>query len=215
MRLDLPWYDVNFNEFKHCNTAAGKIIAELNDFLEENWIKWWIAYIDEKWEIVTPYTTGHVVLEIDDSVSQEKLEKIKRMVLKLLRVMGASETQLVDVFKDEIDKEREIQSTKEIIAKLERSISAMNPKTKEEWKDYDRKDALLIKYREKLLHLTHSDEEIKQMEIEFIKDNIANLEKSISIMNPKTQGEWKELDRKEALLKEQREKLQHLTHSYE
>ena len=107
---------------------------------------------------MNPYTTGHVVLEIDDSVSQEKLEKIKRMVLKLLRVMGASETQLVNVFKDEIDKEREIQSTKEIIAKLERSISGMNPQTPEEWKDYDRKDALLIKHREKLQHLTHSYE---------------------------------------------------------
>jgi predicted nucleic acid-binding Zn-ribbon protein len=154
-------------------------------------------------------------LEIDDSVSQEKLEKIKKMVLRLLRVMGATETQLADVLKDEIDKEREIQSTKEIMAKLERSISAMNPKTKEEWKDYDKKDALLIKYRKKLLHLTHSDEEIKQMEIQSIKEYISKLEKSISIMNPKTQEEWKELDRKAALLKEQREKLQHLTHSYE
>ena len=162
---------------------------------------------------MNPYTTGHVVLEIDDSVSQEKLEKIKRMVLKLLRVMGASETQLVNVFKDEIDKEREIQSTKEIIAKLERSISAMNPKTKEEWKDYDKKDALLIKYREKLLHLTHSDEEIKQMEIESIKETIANLEKSISAMNPKTKDEWADYDNKAATLKDYRDRLNKLTHS--
>ena len=51
---------------------------------------------------MTPYTTGHVVLEIDDSVSQDNLEKIKIRVLKLLRVMGATETQLLDVFKDEI-----------------------------------------------------------------------------------------------------------------
>ena len=165
MRLELPWYDVNFNEFKHRNTSAGKIIAELSDFLEENWIKWWIVYLDEKWEIVNPCTTGHVVLEIDDSVSQEKLEKIKKMVLRLLRVMGATETQLVDVFKDEIGKEGEIQSTKEYIANLEKSISIMNPKTQEEWKELDRKAALLKEQRKNLQHLTHRDEETQNREI--------------------------------------------------
>ena len=86
MRLELPWYDVNYRDGSDYNTPAGKKIAELNSFLMKNWIRWWIACLDEKWQVVRRYT-DRVVLEIDDSVSQERLEKIKRMVLELLRVM--------------------------------------------------------------------------------------------------------------------------------
>ena len=100
MRIELPWYDVNYRDSEHHNTPAGKKIEELNKFLMENWIKWWIACLDEKWKVVRRYT-DRVVLEIDDSVSPEKLEKIKKMVSELLRVMWATETQLTDVFKDE------------------------------------------------------------------------------------------------------------------
>ena len=86
MRFELPWYDVNYRDGSDYNTLAGKKIAELNRFLIENWIRWWIACLDEKWQVVERYT-DRVVLEIDGSVSQERLEKIKRMVSELLRVM--------------------------------------------------------------------------------------------------------------------------------
>ena len=99
MRFELPWYDVNYRDNEHHNTPAGKKIAELNKFLRENWIEWWIACLDEKWQIVRRYT-DHVVLEIDDSTSWEKLEKIKKMVSELIKIMWTTETQLVDVFKD-------------------------------------------------------------------------------------------------------------------
>ena len=97
MRFELPWYDVNYRDDEHHNTPAGKKIEELNRFLRENWIEWWIACLDEKWQVVKRYT-NRVVLDIDDSTPSEKLEKIKRMVTELLRVMWATETQLADVF---------------------------------------------------------------------------------------------------------------------
>lgn len=99
MRLELPWYDLNYRDSSDYNTPAGKKIAELNKFLRENWIVWWIACLDEKWQVVRRYT-DHVVLDLDDSVSPEKIEEIKKIVLELLKVMWATETQLADVFKD-------------------------------------------------------------------------------------------------------------------
>ena len=98
-RFDLPWYDVNYRDGSDYNTPAGKKIAELNNFLRENGIRWWIACLDEKGQTVQRYT-DRVVLEIDDSVSPEKLEKIKKIVSELLKVMWTTETQLVDVFGD-------------------------------------------------------------------------------------------------------------------
>ena len=106
IRFDLPWYDVNYRDDEHRNTPAGKKIAELNKFLRENWIEWWIACLDEKWQVVQRYT-DRVVLELDDSVSPEKLEEVKKIVLDLLKVMWATETQLADVFKDEMDNSEE------------------------------------------------------------------------------------------------------------
>lgn len=102
IRFNLPWYDVNYRDGSDYNTPAGKKIAELNKFLRENWITWGIACLDEKWQVVRRYT-NRVVLELDDSVSPEKLEEVKKIVLDLLTVMWATETQLADVFKDEID----------------------------------------------------------------------------------------------------------------
>ncbi len=107
MRIKLPWYDVNYRDGSDHNTPAGKKIAELNSFLRENGITWWIACLDEKWKVVQRYT-DRVVLEIDDSVSPEKLEKIKKFVSELLKVMWATESQLADVFYDEKDKEWEM-----------------------------------------------------------------------------------------------------------
>ena len=109
MRFELPWYNVNYRDSSDYNTPAGKKIAELNSFLRENWIRWWIACLDEKWQVVRRYT-NRVVLEIDDSTSPEKLERVKRLVSELLRVMWATEAQLADVFKDKKDKEWEIGS---------------------------------------------------------------------------------------------------------
>ena len=203
MRFKLPWYDVNYFYHSDLRTPADKKVKELNDFLEKNGIKWWIK----------PLNNGAVLEIDDDSISPEKLGKIKRMALELLRIMWVTESQLVDVFKDEIDKEKEIDSIKETIANLETSISGMNPQTPEEWRDLDNKAAILKGYREKLLHLTHSEEEIKQMEIDSIKETIANLETSISGMNPQTPEEWRDLDNKAAILKGYREKLQHLIHN--
>jgi len=111
MRLELPWYDVNYRYDEHHNTSAGKIITELHEFLEKNWIKWWLYCLDEKWQVVRRYT-DRVVLEIDGSVSPEKLEKIKKMISELLRVMWATETQLADVFQD-----KDIGKVKKIIIK--------------------------------------------------------------------------------------------------
>ena len=99
MRFELPWYDVNYRDSEHHNTPAGKKIEELNKFLMENGIVWWIACLDEKWQVVKRYT-DRVVLEIDDSVSWEKLEQIKEFVSELLRVMWATESQLGDLFGD-------------------------------------------------------------------------------------------------------------------
>ena len=89
MRFELPWYNVNYRDSSDYNTPAGKKIAELNRFLRENWIRWWIVCLDEKWQVVRHYT-NNVVFEIDASVSQEKLEKVKKMVSELLRVMKIS-----------------------------------------------------------------------------------------------------------------------------
>ena len=89
MRLELPWYDLNYRDSSDYNTPAGKKIAELNDFLEKNGIKWWIKLLNDS-----------AVLELDNSVSPEKIEEIKTMVSELLRIMWATETQLSDVFKE-------------------------------------------------------------------------------------------------------------------
>lgn len=103
MRFELPWYDVNYRDGRDYNTPAGEKIEELNKFLRENWVKWWIACLDGKWQVVQRYT-DRVVLEIDDSVSPEKLEKIKKMVSELLKIMWTTESQLVDNFEDkEVD----------------------------------------------------------------------------------------------------------------
>ena len=147
MRLELPWYDVNYFYDSNLKTPTDKKVKKLNDFLEKNRIKWWIKLLNDG-----------AVLEVDDSVSWEKLKEIKRMALELLRIMWATKSQLVDVFKDELDEEREIKSIKEQIAYLEGSLSHMDPKTQKEYEESDRKAAALQEYKDKLLHLTHSDE---------------------------------------------------------
>ena len=86
MRFELPWYDVNYRDGRDHDTPAGKKLAELNAFLMSKWIRWWIANLDEKWELVQRYTE-HVVLEIDDPVSWEELRQIKKIVSELLRIM--------------------------------------------------------------------------------------------------------------------------------
>ena len=91
MRFELPWYDVNYRDGAHHNTPAGKKIAELNSFLRENWIEWWIACLDEKWQVVMRYT-NNVVLEIDASVSWEKLEQIKKIASELLGIMKSTDS---------------------------------------------------------------------------------------------------------------------------
>ena len=145
IRFDLPWYDVNYRDSSDYDTPAGKKIAELNKFLRENWITWGIACLDEKWQVVRRYT-NRVVLEIDDSVSPEKLEEIKKIVLDLLKVMWATESQLADVFNDGIGKENnDMQSSNIVKRKLEEydvgsliwEIKILNPEVKIE-ADYDR-----------------------------------------------------------------------------
>ena len=132
MRFELPWYDVNYRDDEHHNTPAGKKIAELNKFLRENWIEWWIACLDEKWQVVRRYT-DRVVLEIDDSVSPEKLEKIKKMVSELLRVMWATETQLADVLGD-----KDIGKVKKIIKKDLKENHIKVERANEFWMEWEK-----------------------------------------------------------------------------
>ena len=85
-RFSLPWYDTSYRDANDYNTSAGKLIARLNTYLRDNWIEWWIACLDEKGNTVSRYT-DQVVLEIDNSISQEQLEHIKQIASELLSIM--------------------------------------------------------------------------------------------------------------------------------
>ena len=135
MRFNLPWFDVNYFYDSDLKTPSDKKVKKLNDFLEKNRIKWWIKLLNDG-----------AVLEIDDSVSWEKLEKIKWIALELLKTMWATESQLVDAFSGEIcEKNNDMQPSNIVERKLEEydvgsliwEIKDLNPEVKIE-ADYDR-----------------------------------------------------------------------------